>query len=188
MDDVNPRGPANQGKSPGVAEPGNASRLPNTLEPPMPAKNKDCANVIAFPPLVFAVILLAGMALQFVWPLPLFHRHPSRWIGGVLAIGSAALAKWGEMALQRAGTHVNPSQPTIAIVQNGPFRFSRNPLYLSLMMLYVGVSLMFNALMPVLLFPLLVVVVHFGIVRREERYLETKFGDPYRRYQQKVRR
>ena len=168
--------------------PGHGSRSPKTLEPAMPEQKKDCANVMAFPPLVFAVILLAGMVLQFVCPLPLFHWHPSRWIGGVLAVVSAVLAKWGEIALRRAGTNVKPSEPTTAIVQGGPFRFSRNPLYLSLMMLYVGVSLMFNALMPILLLPLLVAVVHFGIVRREERYLETKFGEPYRHYRQKVRR
>src|SRR5690242_1630211 len=102
MDDVNSPGPANQRKGLNAAEPSPCLRPTKAVEPAIPEQKKDCANVIAFPPLVFAVILLAGMMLQFVWPLPLFYWHPSRWIGGVLAIASAVLAKWGEIALRRA--------------------------------------------------------------------------------------
>ena len=148
----------------------------------------DCANVIAFPPLVYGGTLLFGLLLQLIWGLPIFDPHPPKWIGGTVALLSAALAKWGERTMRRAGTNIKPSQPTTAIVQDGPFRFSRNPLYLSLTLFYIGAALIFNALIALLLLPPLLVVVHFGIIRREERYLEAKFGDGYRQYRARVRR
>jgi len=148
----------------------------------------DCPNVIAFPPLVYGGTLLLGLLLQLIWPLPIFDPHPPKWIGGAVALLSAALAKWGEKTMRRAGTNIKPSQPTTAIVQDGPFRFSRNPLYVSLTLFYIGVALIFNTLIPLLLLPLLLAVVHFGIIRREERYLEARFGDQYRQYCARVRR
>jgi len=154
----------------------------------MSQRNKDCANVIIFPPLLFGGTLIAGLLSHCAWPLPLSHWPLSRWIGGGFAIISGLLAKWGESTLRRAGTHVRPDRPTTALVQDGPFRFTRNPLYLSLTLLYLGVSLMFNARMPLLLLPPLLLVAHFGIVRREERYLESKFGEQYRKYRKRVRR
>jgi protein-S-isoprenylcysteine O-methyltransferase Ste14 len=105
-----------------------------------------------------------------------------------VAVASAVLAKWGETVMRRAGTNIKPSQPTTAIVQTGPFRFSRNPLYISLTLFYLGVCLMFNALWPLLLLPPLLVVVQRGIIYREERYLEAKFGEEYRDYRRRVRR
>ena len=147
----------------------------------MVQQNKDCANVIAFPPLVYAGTLAVGFVVHLLWPIPLFHWTPSRWIGGLLAVISAVIAKWGETALHRAGTHVRPTQPTTAIVQDGPFRFTRNPLYLSLTLLYLGVCLNFNALFPLMLAAPLLLLVHFGIIRREERYLAGKFGEQYNR-------
>ena len=154
----------------------------------MPEPQRNSANVIVFPPLLYGATLVAGLLLQLLWPLPLFHWPPSRWIGGALAAASAILAKWGENAMRRAGTNVKPSEPTLAIVQDGPFRFSRNPLYLSLTMLYIGASLIFNALIPIVLLPFLLAVVQLGIIHREERYLEATFGDEYRNYRARVRR
>lgn len=149
---------------------------------------KDCPGVIGFPPLLYAGTLLAGFLVQFFFPIHLSTWHPLRWIGGTLAALSAVLAKWGESRMRRAGTNVKPSQPTTAIVQDGPFRFSRNPLYLALTILYLGVCLMFNALWPLILILPLLVVVQCGIIYREERYLEAKFGDEYRNYRKRVRR
>ena len=149
---------------------------------------RDCPNVIAFPPLVYGGTLLFGLLLQLVWPLSIFEPHPPKWIGGSVALLSAVLAKWGDHTMRRAGTNIKPTEPTITIVQDGPFRFSRNPLYISLTLFYVGVALIFNAVIPILVLPLLLVVVHLGIIRREERYLEAKFGDQYRQYRARVRR
>ena len=90
--------------------------------------------------------------------------------------------------MRRAGTNVNPRDPTTAIVVEGPFRFSRNPLYLSLILAYLGITLLVNALWPLLLLPPLLVVLHWGVIAREERYLEAKFGESYRVYKARVRR
>ena len=87
-----------------------------------------------------------------------------------------------------AGTNINPLMPTTSIVTSGPFRFTRNPLYVSLTLLYLGLTLAFNTWWGIVgLIPLLVVM-HYGVVLREERYLEQKFGEMYRQYRSKVRR
>jgi protein-S-isoprenylcysteine O-methyltransferase Ste14 len=90
--------------------------------------------------------------------------------------------------MSRAGTNIDPRQPAVVLVTNGPFRFSRNPLYVALTGLYVGVALLIDGLWTLLLLVPLLVVTQQGIVRREERYLERKFGEEYRTYKIRVRR
>jgi len=90
--------------------------------------------------------------------------------------------------MRRAGTNVRPDQPATAIVVDGPFRFTRNPLYLGLTGLYAGVALLVDALWPLLLLVPLLVIVKWGVIHREERYLEAKFGETYRLYKARVRR
>jgi len=90
--------------------------------------------------------------------------------------------------MKRAGTNIRPDQPTLAVVSDGPFRFTRNPLYLALTGLYVGITLLADALWPLLLLVPVLVVLQWGVVAREERYLEAKFGEPYRAYKARVRR
>jgi protein-S-isoprenylcysteine O-methyltransferase Ste14 len=90
--------------------------------------------------------------------------------------------------MEAAGTNINPALPATTIVTSGPFRYSRNPLYCALTLLYLGLTLAVNTWWGVvLLFPLLIVM-HTGVVLREERYLERKFGEPYRQYRSRVRR
>ena len=90
--------------------------------------------------------------------------------------------------MKRAGTNVRPDRPSLAIVTDGPFRYSRNPLYLAGLGLYVAVALLVNTLWPFALLPVMLLILDRGIVRREERYLEAKFGGPYRAYRARVRR
>jgi protein-S-isoprenylcysteine O-methyltransferase Ste14 len=90
--------------------------------------------------------------------------------------------------MRRAGTNVRPSEPALAIVTDGPFRFTRNPLYLALTACYIGITLLANAAWPLVVLPFALVVTHYGIVRREERYLEAKFGTTYVAYMTRVRR
>ncbi len=152
----------------------------------MTDENLDSPGVIAFPPLLYGGTFLLGLLLQLWAPLHPFPPVPARWIGGALLVGGAIVAKWGELTMKRAGTNVNPSQPTLAIVSGGPFRFSRN--YLSLTIIYLGLTLLMNALWPLILMPALIAVVQWGVILREERYLEGKFGRAYREYRTRVRR
>jgi protein-S-isoprenylcysteine O-methyltransferase Ste14 len=150
--------------------------------------SRDNPGVIAFPPALFVGTLLAGLLLQWLFPRHLFPYVPARVAGSILALGGLVIANWGRRTMESAGTNVKPSEPTLAIVSEGPFRFSRNPLYLSLAAVYLGITLLFNALWPLVLFLPLMIVAHFGIVLREERYLEKKFGETYLAYKRRVRR
>jgi len=90
--------------------------------------------------------------------------------------------------MQAAGTNVNPSLPTTSIVTSGPFRLSRNPLYVAVTLLYFGLILALNTWWGIIMLIPLLIIMHFGVVLREERYLEEKFGDEYRRYKARVAR
>jgi len=155
---------------------------------PMTGRNPDSPGVIAHPLLIFGGTLALGLLLHFLFPNHPFPSLPARLLGGILLIGGVALGKWGETVMRSAGTNVNPRDPTTSIVVEGPFRFSRNPLYLSVLLDYLGVALLVNALWPLILLPPLCVVIQWGVIKREERYLEAKFGEPYRAYTLRVRR
>ncbi len=154
----------------------------------MPQSSSDAPGGVVFSPLLYAATLGAGLVLQWLIPRHPLPPVPARLFGGLLLIGSAALARWGERTMRRAGTNVDPRQPAVALVVEGPFRFSRNPLYLSLTGLYLGMALLVNAIWPLILLVPLLAVVHWGIIKREERYLEAKFGEPYHAYRARVRR
>ena len=149
---------------------------------------EDKPGVITYPPLIYAVPLIVGLLLHLLFPVHVLPRAAA-WVFGVLLLScSGVLALTGERAMHRAGTNVNPMKPATALVVAGPFRFTRNPLYLSLTALYTGIALLVNALWPLVLLPGVLVVVRRGVIEREEQYLERKFGDDYRRYKAQVRR
>jgi len=154
----------------------------------MSKETVDNPGVIAFPPALFAGTLALGLLLHFIFPVNFLPRSIAIASGVVVIVGAALIAISAFRAMRRAQTAVNPSHPTTAIVSDGAFGFSRNPIYLSLTLLYVGIALLFNALWVLLLLLPLVVVVQSGVIRREERYLERKFGDEYLRYKGSVRR
>lgn len=151
-------------------------------------ETKDRAGVIAPPPLIYAGIFLIGYLFQRAYPLPLFPEPFNSFLGASLIIVSLLLAISGMWALKRAGTHIDPFKPTTVLVVDGPYRFSRNPLYLSLTFLYTGIAVLFNLCGPILILPLALILMQFGVVIREERYLEKKFGEDYRLYRAHVRR
>lgn len=153
-----------------------------------PASLPDAPGVIVFPPVLFVGTLLLGLGIHLLWPMHLASGFAIRIAGAVLMIASGALARWASGTMRRAGTNVLPSKPTLSIVTNGPFRFSRNPLYLASALLYLGLTLVFNSGWPLLLFAPMLAVLDWGVIRREERYLEVKFGDTYLAYKARVRR
>jgi protein-S-isoprenylcysteine O-methyltransferase Ste14 len=151
-------------------------------------RSPDVANVIILPPLLYAIALTVGFLLQWIVPRPITSSNARFWIGGLLLAGGVLLSMLGSRLMERVGTNVNPTLPATALVETGPFRFSRNPLYVSLTLMYVGLALLANALWVFLLIVPVMIVMHYGVVRREERYLETKFGEAYVDYRSRVRR
>jgi protein-S-isoprenylcysteine O-methyltransferase Ste14 len=148
----------------------------------------DNPGVIAFPPALYGGTLAIGSIVSFVVPIDFLPRSISLVLGGLLFICAGTIVISAVRVMNRAQTAVNPSQPTTAIVSEGVFAWSRNPIYLSLTLVYIAVALLFNALWALVLLLPLLVIVQIGIVRREEIYLERKFGDEYLRYKASVRR
>ena len=148
----------------------------------------DNPGVVAPPPLIYAGTLAAGLVLNRLRPTPFLPRGLSRPLGLLLTAAGLMLGLWGLREMRRAGTNVNPREPTTAIVEAGPYRYTRNPLYVGMTMIYGGVAALANALPPMLLLPLVLRVMRSGVIEREERYLERKFGDEYLSYKNRVRR
>ena len=98
------------------------------------------------------------------------------------------LIGWFKQALRNAGTPASPYKPVSRVVTEGPFYYTRNPGYLSMAMIYSGIASLANALWAILLLPVALLVIHRGVIEREERYLEGKFGEEYLRYKAQVRR
>jgi protein-S-isoprenylcysteine O-methyltransferase Ste14 len=152
------------------------------------AQSADNPGVVARPPLLYGAAFLLVLVLTWFWPLPIFGRAGALWVGLALAVLAIALAVWGRRTMLAAGTNIDPTLPTSAIVTSGPFRFSRNPLYVALTLLYVGLTLAVDTWWGLILLVPLLVTMHLGVVLREERYLERKFGEDYRRYKAGVAR
>ncbi len=148
----------------------------------------DSPNVIVLPPVLYVAGLAVGFLLHWLAPHRIFSNDAGHWIGGAFLATGIALAIRGRREMEKAGTNVRPTQPTTALVATGPFRFSRNPLYVALTSFYFGVAMLANALWVLALLAPILIVMHYGVVRREERYLDAKFGEAYRAYRSRVRR
>ena len=148
----------------------------------------DTPRVIAPPPLIALGHLLVGLGLDALWPLP-FLNGPVQWVlGAVLMAPAVALALWCVWLFRRADTAVEPWQPSTALVTAGPYRLSRNPIYLALGVAFAGLACAIDSLWLVAMLPLLVLALDRGVIAREEPYLERRFGEPYRAYRKRVRR
>lgn len=150
--------------------------------------NPDNPGVIAPPPLIYAAALVAGLLANRVYPIPFLPRDLPRTPGLSLVAGGFLVGMLGFREMKRAGTNVDPYRPATAIVTAGPYRHTRNPLYVGMTMIYVGVSALANALPALLILPAVLRVMRRGVIEREESYLEGKFGDEYREYKERVPR
>ncbi|HYN82422.1 MAG TPA: isoprenylcysteine carboxylmethyltransferase family protein [Gemmatimonadaceae bacterium] len=148
----------------------------------------DNPGVVAPPPLIYGLPLAAGLYMDRRDPFPVMPPEYAWWIGVALIAVGVVLGVSAFVQFLRKHTAVMPYRPTTAIIRSGPFRITRNPVYLALTLGYIGVALMMNSAWPLLLLPLVLLVMHRGVVLREERYLEQKFGDEYNSYKVSVRR
>jgi len=143
------------------------------------------------PPLNFAVPFAIGCLLDRIVPMPLVghdRRIASVIVGAAIAAAGILLAVWASRTFHRASTPVNPFKPSTALVREGPFRFSRNPMYVGMSFLQIGLAIVVNSFWPILFLPISLVVLYWNVIRREERYLATLFGPAYDDYRHRVRR
>lgn len=147
----------------------------------------DTAEVIVLPPVLFAAPLVLGFLLNHALPLAVLPAWYAT-AGLVMLILSLVPGPWALIEMIRHGVNPEPHVPTSKLVTTGPFHFSRNPIYLTYVLFVAGVALFFTNLWMLLLLIPAVIVAHYGIIIREERYLLRRFGDDYGEYKQRVRR
>lgn len=149
----------------------------------------DTAQVIILPPIAWALAVIAGLVLEWLEPLPFLPEDmPAGLVGILVFLAALALAAWSTATMSRAGTNVPTNRPTTTIVEGGPYRYTRNPIYIGMFAGLVGLAVAFNTLWPLLMLVPFAVVIRYGVVAREEAYLDRKFGDAYRSYRLRVRR
>ena len=148
----------------------------------------DNPGVIIRPPMLYLGVLAIGIGLSAIWPL---YEIPSlvRWLLGPIFVVFGFAVLMGAMRLfGKAGTNVPTNMPTQAIVTSGLYAFSRNPIYIAVSVIYVGIAVMAASLWALLLLGPVLVVMTFGVIMREERYLVAKFGNEYLAYKAQTRR
>lgn len=133
--------------------------------------------------------MAAGFVFNVFLPLRFLPDGAPRVVAGVVLTAlSIGLGLWAALLMVKAGTTVEPYGATTRIITHGPFRYSRNPIYIALSGWYGGVAIAFNSLWPLLFLPVVLIVMVQGVIKREERYLERKFGEEYLGYKRRVRR
>src|SRR5215204_1080588 len=162
--------------------------LPARRTMPMPGDEQDKAGVLAPPPLIYLGARIFGLLLGRRFPMRFLPPTMARGLGWPLLGGGVLLAGWFELAMRQADTPSNPYKPVERIATEGPFRYTRNPGYLAMTLIYAGIASLANALWAILLLPVVLVVIRRGVIEREERYLEGKFGEEYLSYKARVRR
>ena len=163
--------------------------MANPAGPPM--NDASTAGVIARPPLLFLAGLLLGIALDWLLPLPFSVPGGvlvSSTVGGSLIVIGLALAAFGIGGFTRASTPVPTNEPTRALVTTGVHGWSRNPIYVGLFLVYWGIAMAARSPWALILTVPLAITIRYGVVAREEAYLERLFGDSYRNYKGRVGR
>ncbi len=154
----------------------------------MAEKSNDHPNVIALPPLIYLGSLIVGLILGYIWSAPIGWGAVRPAAGVIFVLAGLAIGAAAVRRFRQARTNLEVYRPSTVLVTEGPYRFTRNPMYLSLSVILAGIGLLAdNFWILIILVPTLVVI-HFGVITREERYLESKFGAEYQHYKSTVRR
>ena len=156
--------------------------------PSATAMKQDAPGVIAPPPLIYLAGLGIGFGLDALLPSASFPGWLAWSLGSILLFGGLALAASFVRAFRRAGTHVNPGRSATTLVTTGPYRRSRNPGYLGMTLGYAGIAILSGALWALVPLVPTFFLIDRGVIRREERHLERRFGEQYIRYRARTRR
>ena len=149
---------------------------------------RDNPGVIAKPPTIYFLAIVVGIVLQLVSPLPIKRLAASLWIGIAINVMGLLVMVVAVKEFRKLQTPEDTNLPSTTLVISGPYRYSRNPMYISLTLLLTGTGLALNSWWVLLMFVPLMIIMHAGVISREERYLEQKFGQAYREYKTSVRR
>jgi protein-S-isoprenylcysteine O-methyltransferase Ste14 len=149
----------------------------------------DNPGVIAFPPFILLTsAVISTLVHFFLIRVPIMGYRAALVCGILLVVLAPALALSALVTMKTAGTNVNPAEPALTIVRGGPFRFTRNPMYLALCLLQVALGFFLNDWITLLFVVPVALILHYGVILREERYLTAKFGAPYLELKREVRR
>lgn len=148
----------------------------------------DSPQVIALPPFIFLAGIIIGFLIDWFVPAPFVPEAYDLPAGLILIALAIALMTWSVRAFGAAGTEVDVRKPSTAIVSSGPYAYSRNPIYLAMIIFTLGAAVWLNSIWILGSLPIVLVIMHYGVIAREERYLEKKFGKVYLDYKAQVRR
>lgn len=149
----------------------------------------DHPKVLTYPPIIFGVGIALGYLIEWQFPSDVGIQQPWRdALGGLLVVLGAVLLFGAGLAMRQAHTSADPYKPSTALVTSGPFRVTRNPIYLAWLPLVAGISIFTGTIWPLIMMAPVYVVVDRFIVAPEEAYLAEKFGASYQAYREKVRR
>ena len=153
------------------------------------SETKDAPNVVIQPPIALIIAVVAALALNWFYPLPFLGRTiPGIEVGLVLLLVALLIVRWAATTFRKARTNILTSQSANTIVSDGPFAYSRNPIYVAIFLGLVAFSLTFDSLWFLVAMVPMYLVIRYGVIAREESYLERKFGESYTTYKGKVRR
>ena len=148
----------------------------------------DYPGVLAPPPVIALVMIAAGFAASLIYPLRFIHGNARYIAGAALVILSGIVMLSAYFRMRRAGTNVDVRKPATALVTDGIYSYSRNPMYVGIIILLVAISVLLNNLWILIFTPVFIAVMRKGVIEREEFYLEQKFGAEYTDYKKRVRR
>jgi protein-S-isoprenylcysteine O-methyltransferase Ste14 len=152
------------------------------------AEKKDNPGVVAPPPLIFLSGLILGGIITYFYPFPMMPGGLAVIFGNLLFLSGIGIIAVSFAQMRKAKTNIEPWKPTTAILDTGLYGMSRNPIYLAMILIYFGLSLLFNSIWFLPFLPFCILIIHYGVILREEKYLEEKFGEEYLDYKKRVRR
>lgn len=150
-------------------------------------KDEKGASVKFPPPLIFLILMFAAYGMHYIWPIDI-SGSKLKYIGIVMVLLGFGIVILVSQSFKRVKTNIEPWKPTTTIISNGVFAYSRNPIYVAFCLITIGVGISLNSIW--ILFSVIpcVMLVYYIAIKKEEVYLEEKFGEEYLQYKSKVRR
>ena len=141
-----------------------------------------------YPPVLLLMAVVLMVVLHYVLPVARWLAWPWRALGALPIAMALLVGFWGAVQFRRHDTTIIPFEQSTALIAEGPYRYSRNPLYISMTLILVGLWILLGSLSPVVVVPLFVWWISTRFIANEERHLEAQFGRTYLEYKTKVRR